>query len=66
MDEMVRWHHQLNVHEFEQTPRDRGQRKLVCCIPKGLQRAEHNLKAEQQPQRDEHVGLNISFHIVQR
>ena len=21
-DEMVGWHHQLNGHEFEQTPRD--------------------------------------------
>ena len=23
-DEMVRWHHQLNGHEFEQIPRDSG------------------------------------------
>ena len=23
-DEMVGWHHQLNGHEFEQTPGDRG------------------------------------------
>ena len=21
-DEMARWHHRLNEHEFEQTPRD--------------------------------------------
>ena len=29
-DEMVRWHHQLNGHEFEQTPGDReGQVSLV-------------------------------------
>ena len=33
-DEMVRWHHQLNGHGFEQTPRDgEGQGSLVCCIP---------------------------------
>ena len=33
-DEMVRWHHQLNEHEFEQTPRDRkGQGSLACCSP---------------------------------
>ena len=31
-DEMVRWHHQLNGHEFEQTPGDgEGQGTLVCC-----------------------------------
>ena len=32
-DEMVGWHHQLNGHEFEQTPGDSGrQRNLMCCI----------------------------------
>ena len=31
-EEMVGWHHRLDGHEFEQTPRDReGQRSLVCC-----------------------------------
>ena len=30
-DEMVGWHHQLNGHEFEQTPGDsEGQGCLVC------------------------------------
>ena len=30
-DEMVRWHHRLNRHEFEQIPVDSGgQRNLVC------------------------------------
>ena len=30
--EMVGWHHQLNGHEFEQTPRDgEGQESLACC-----------------------------------
>ena len=29
---MVRWHHQLNEHEFEQAPEDgEGQGSLVCC-----------------------------------
>ena len=32
-DEMVGWHHRLNVHEFEQTWGDcGGQRSLVCCM----------------------------------
>ena len=31
-DEMVGWHHQLNGHEFKQTPEDgEGQGSLVCC-----------------------------------
>ena len=35
-DEMVRYHHQLNGHEFEQTPGDgEGQRSLACCSPWG-------------------------------
>ena len=35
-DEMVGWHHQLNGHEFEQTPGvSEGQGSLVCCIPWG-------------------------------
>ena len=35
-DEMVGWHHQLNEHEFEQTPGDgKGQGGLACCSPWG-------------------------------
>ena len=31
---MVGRHHQLNGHEFEQTPEDsEGQEALVCCSP---------------------------------
>ena len=33
---MVRWHHRLNGHEFEQTLGDgEGQGSLACCIPWG-------------------------------
>ena len=33
-DKMVEWHHQLNVHEFEQAPGvGDGQGSLVCCSP---------------------------------
>ena len=35
-DEMVRWHHRLNGHEFEQVPGDReGRGSLACCCPWG-------------------------------
>ena len=33
-DEMVRWHHWLNGHEFEQAPGvGNGQGRLACCSP---------------------------------
>ena len=35
-DEIVRWHHWLNGHEFDQTPgNSEGQESLVCCSPWG-------------------------------
>ena len=35
-DEVAEWHHQLNGHEFEQTPGDsEGQGSLVCYSPWG-------------------------------
>ena len=35
-DEMVRWHHRINGHEFEQIPEDsEGRRNLTCCSPRG-------------------------------
>ena len=36
-DEMVGWHHQLNGHEFAQTPGgSEGQGSLVCYVQTGL------------------------------
>ena len=38
-DEAVGWHHQLNGHEFEQTPGDsEGQESLVVLQSMGSQR----------------------------
>ena len=40
-DEMVGWHHRLNGHEFEQTPRDsEGQGSLACWIPWGCKESD--------------------------
>ena len=37
-DEMVRYHHWLNGHEFERSPGDsEGQGSLACCSPWGCQ-----------------------------
>ena len=56
-DETVGWHHQLNGHEFEQTPGDNeGQESLGCCSPWGC-RVRHDLATEQ------HGEENLSFQI---
>ena len=35
------WHHQLNGHDFEQTPGDsEGQGSLVCCSPWGHKKSD--------------------------
>ena len=40
-DEMVRWHHRLNGHEFEQAPGDsEGQGSLTCCSPWGCRESD--------------------------
>ena len=40
-DKMVRWHHQLNRHEFKQTQGDsEGQGSLECCSPWGREESD--------------------------
>ena len=40
-DDMVGWYHQLNGHEFEQTPGDsEGQGSLAYCSPQGRQESD--------------------------
>ena len=39
--DMVGGHHQLNEHEFEQTPRDNeGQGSQACCSPRGSKESD--------------------------
>ena len=58
-DDMVRWHHRPNGHEFEWTLGDgEGQGSLVCCSPWG-HRVGHNLAAEQQ-----YLDLSFLFLII--
>ena len=38
---MVRWHHQISGHEFEQTLGDsEGQGNLACCSPWGRKESD--------------------------
>ena len=40
-DEMVGWHHQLNGHEFAQTPGGSERSgKMVCCSPWGRKESD--------------------------
>ena len=40
---MAEWPHQLNGHEFEQTPGDgEGQGRLACCSPWGHTQLDTN------------------------
>ena len=42
---MVRYYHQLNGHEFEQTLGDSGeQRSLACCSPWGHKESNATLR----------------------
>ena len=50
-DEMVRQHHLLNGHEFDQTLGDsEGQENLGVLPSMGSQRVRHSLVTEQQQQ----------------
>ena len=47
-DEMVGWHHQLNVHEFEQLWEIVEDRGAGCAAVQGSQRVGYNLETKQQ------------------
>ena len=71
---MVGWHHQLNGHEFEQTPGDgEAQGSLVCCRGSmgsqshkqsmGWQRVRHDWATQQQQQSksDKDIMFDITY-----
>ena len=47
-DEMVGWHHRLNVHEFEEAlGDDKGQGSLACCSPWGCKESSNKVKVSE-------------------
>ena len=60
---MVRWHHRLNGHEFEQNQGDsEGQGILACCGPWGCKElVGHDLAAEQQQQQHAYFSVNLAI-----
>ena len=50
---MIGWHHQLNGHEFEQTPRDgEGQGSLACCSPWSCKESDTTEQLNDHPGRE--------------
>ena len=48
-NEMVRWHHRLNGHEYEQAlGESEAQGSLVCCSSSAPKESDHDLVTEQQ------------------
>ena len=61
-DEMVRWHHQLNGHEFEQTPGDsKEQESLVCCGSWGHKESD---TTEWLNWTELNIGVHVSFSVL--
>ena len=57
------WHHQLNGHEFEQTPGvGDGQGGLACYSPWGRKELGHNLATQKQHQ----ININFTFSLLLR
>ena len=63
-DEMVKYHHQLNRHEFEQTLGDsEGQRSLACCSSWGC-RVTHELLTKQQYICNQNIKKDFSRYMI--
>ena len=61
---MVGWHHQLNGHEFEQTPGNcEGQRSLACYSPWGGKELDMTEQLNNNKDTD-HVGLTLSHSVL--
>ena len=62
-EEMVKWHHQLNGHEFEQAPGDgEGQGSLVFCSPWGCKESDTTERLDNNP--CQHLLLLfLMFHV---
>ena len=49
-DGVVRYHHQLKGHEFEQALGDNGGKRSLACYSPWDHRVRHNLATDQQQQ----------------
>ena len=58
-DEMVRWHHQINGHEFEQILEDSEEHGMLQSM--GSQRDRHNLETEQDRNKDVNLEVLVTL-----
>ena len=59
---MMGWHHQLNGHEFEQTPGvGDGQGSLACCSPWGCKESD---TSEQLNSSNNIRGQIVCFSLI--
>ena len=63
-DEMVGWHHQVNGHEFEQTPGyGEGQGSLTGCSPGGCKEKDTTERLDENNKR---LSLLIVFRRLRK
>ena len=54
-EEMIGWHHQLNGHEFEQTPGDgEGQESLACFSPRDIKEVDRTNQLNNNKEQKHH------------
>ena len=59
-NEMPEWHHQLNGHEFEQTPGDgEGQGSLACCTPWDCKKSDRTKQLNNSTLRQVTTSLSV-------
>ena len=64
-NEIVGWHYRINVHEFQQTPRDsEEQGNLVCCSPWGCKKTNTNYQPDNNKEGYSANGSWFSFRKV--
>jgi len=61
-DEMVGWHHRLNGHEFEQTPRDSEKQESLACCVHGVEKSQIGLNG--QTVATTHLSGSQSFYFT--
>ena len=61
-DKMVGWHHRLNGHEFEQTPRNGEGREAWCDAVKGVAKSQTQLNNNNNKCRSIHGNIKSNGH----
>ena len=61
---LVGWHHQINGHEFEQTPEDsEEQRSLACYSPRGCKSQTQLRDRKKKKHNKVKIIINVNFNI---